>query len=94
MAGNAHRIEKGVSRGDRFEIIVDGRKIKAYEGETIGTAMMAAGLYVLRTSKEKKEPRGIFCGIGVCQECRVTVNGVPNIQACKTLATPECCVES
>lgn len=94
MTGNAHRIENGVTRGNGFEIIVNGKRITAYEGETIGTAMMAAGLYGLRTSPGKKEPRGIFCGIGVCQECRVTVNGIPNIQACQALATPGSCVES
>ncbi|PIE66174.1 MAG: hypothetical protein CSA26_01570 [Desulfobacterales bacterium] len=93
MSDNAQRIEKGVSRGKRFEIIVNDKRIEAYEGETIGAALMAAGVYGLRTSRNKKEPRGIFCGIGICQECRVTVNGVANVQACETLATPECRVE-
>jgi sarcosine oxidase, subunit alpha len=94
MAGIAKRIEKGVIRGKRFEIIVDGKRVEAYEGETIGAAIMAAGINTLRSSRKKKEPRGIYCGIGLCQECRMTINGIPNTQACKTQATPECCVES
>ena len=94
MPGIAKRIEKGVTRGKRFEIIMDGKRVEAYEGETIGAAIMAAGINTLRSSKGKKEPRGIYCGIGLCQECRMTINGIPNTQACKTLATPECCVES
>jgi sarcosine oxidase subunit alpha len=94
MKNDPQRLTKGVQRGERFEIIVDGRRIDAYEGETIGAAIMAAGLGTLRYSKKRNEPRGIYCGIGLCQECRMVINGIPNTQACKTLATPECKVES
>jgi len=33
------RIEKGVNRGEPFEIDVDGEKVLAYKGETIGCSM-------------------------------------------------------
>ncbi len=42
------RVQKGVERGQRFEILVDGEKIFAYEGETIGAALMAAGRRTFR----------------------------------------------
>ncbi len=88
------RIFKGVERGHPFEIEVDGVKIAAYEGETIGAALLAAGRRTLRYTHKFERPRGLYCGIGLCQECRMTVNGIPNTQTCQTLATPGCRVET
>jgi hypothetical protein len=88
------RIYKGVERGQQFEIWVDGEKIVAYEGETIGAALMAAGRRTLRYTNKYERPRGLYCGIGLCQECRMVINGIPNTQACQTLVTPECRVET
>ncbi|OQY05724.1 MAG: hypothetical protein B6I22_06995 [Desulfobacteraceae bacterium 4572_123] len=88
------RVIKGVERGRRFEITVDGEKVIAYEGETIGAALMAAGRRTLRYTNKKEHPRGLYCGIGLCQECRMVINGVANTQACKTLAAPGCQVET
>jgi sarcosine oxidase subunit alpha len=94
MSNGERRIYKGVERGQPFEIEVDGEKIVAYEGETIGAALLAAGRRALRFTNKNEQPRGLYCGIGLCQECRMTVNGIPNTQVCQTLATPECRVET
>ena len=88
------RVFKGVERSQPFEIAVDGKKIVAYEGETIGAALLAAGCRTLRFTNKLEQPRGLYCGIGLCQECRMTVNGIPNTQVCQTLATPGCRVET
>lgn len=88
------RVEHGVVHGRQFEIEVDGRIIIAYEGETIGAALMAAGLRTLRRTPKMDHPRGMFCGIGLCCECAMVINGVPNTRACQTLATPGCRVET
>jgi len=88
------RISNGVARGTAFEILVDGRSIPAHEGETIGAALIAAGIHGLRHTAKRHEPRGMFCGIGLCYECAMVINGVPNIRACQTLATPGCTVET
>ncbi len=88
------RVHKGVEKGAPFEITVDGKKIIAYQGETVGAALMAAGQRTLRYTDKKKRPRGLYCGIGLCQECRMVINGVANTQACQTLATPGCRVET
>jgi len=82
------RIEKNIQRGQPLEIEVDGKKIIAYKGETIATALIAAGLRTFRRTVDKNEPRGVFCGIGLCFECRMVINGVPNTRVCQTLATP------
>ena len=84
------RIEKGTHRGSRFEIEVDGQKLSAYEGETIAAVVLAAGIRVSRLTPKKLEPRGVYCGIGICHECVMIVDGVPNIRTCQTLATPGC----
>jgi sarcosine oxidase subunit alpha len=94
MSNSEKRIYQGVERGQPFEIELDGEKIIAYEGETIGAALLAAGRRTLRYSNKLEQPRGLYCGIGLCQECRMTINGIPNTQACQTLATPGCRVET
>jgi sarcosine oxidase subunit alpha len=88
------RIEKSIQRGQPLEIEVDGKKIVAYKGETVATAMIATGLRTFRCTADKNEPRGMFCGIGLCFECRMVINGVPNTRTCQTLATPGCRVET
>jgi len=88
------RVEKGVKRGRQFEIEVDGEKIIAYEGETVAAALAAAGRRTLRRTTQKNHPRGMYCGIGLCYECMMVINGVPNTRACQTLATSGCRVET
>lgn len=71
---------------ERREIIitVDGRKIKAYEGEMIASALTAAGIKTLRFTTKYNEPRGIFCAIGRCTDCVMEVNDRPNVRTCVT----------
>jgi predicted molibdopterin-dependent oxidoreductase YjgC len=73
-------------RGKRVTFRVDGRPITAYSGETVFAALLAEGIKVLRqASKDHATPaRGGFCGMGVCQECRVMVDGLPDQRACMT----------
>ncbi|AFK23247.1 FAD-dependent oxidoreductase [Pyrococcus sp. ST04] len=72
-------------RGREVTIYYNGKPIKAYEGETIAAALHAAGIKVLNTSRVKKRPRGLFCAIGKCSSCLMTVNGIPNVRTCITL---------
>lgn len=59
-----------------------GNTIEAQPGQTIGAALIAAGHRSWRTTRQEGAPRGIFCGIGICFDCVVTVNGQPNQRAC------------
>jgi sarcosine oxidase subunit alpha len=90
----SRRIVKGVKRGRPFEIDVDGEKFMAYQGETIAAVLVAAGRRTFRWTAKRHQPRGMYCGIGLCHECLMVVNGVPNTKACQTLATPGCQVET
>jgi predicted molibdopterin-dependent oxidoreductase YjgC len=72
-----------LERGPRVEIVLDGRPVEAYEGETVAAVLLAEGEVATRTTVSG-EPRGIFCGMGVCFDCLVVVDGVPNTRACMT----------
>lgn len=61
-----------------------GKRLEALEGETIAAALLASGIRTLRVHEETGAPRGIYCNIGHCFECRVTVNGVPGFRGCMT----------
>ena len=65
-----------------FALHIDGREIEALPGHTIAAALWRAGIMSWRTTRIGGEPRGVFCGIGVCFDCLVTVNGQPNQRAC------------
>jgi len=71
-------------RKEDVTIIVDGRKIRAIAGEPIAAALMAAGIRVFRKTPKKNQPRGVFCAIGRCTDCVMTVNGIPNVRTCVT----------
>jgi sarcosine oxidase subunit alpha len=73
-------------RGRQITILVDGKSVTAYDGETVFAALLAAGMRTLRHPfKDPSETaRGGFCGMGVCQECRVTIDGLPDRRACMT----------
>lgn len=61
----------------------DGRDIEALPGETIAAALAAADIVAVRQARSGA-PRGPFCGMGVCFDCLVTVNGSPSQRACLT----------
>lgn len=65
-------------------ITVDGLEIEAREGEVIAAALLAHGIRVFRTSARSGESRGMFCAVGRCPDCMMTVDGVPNVQTCVT----------
>jgi sarcosine oxidase subunit alpha len=81
-------------RGKNIFFTVDGKKIPAFEGETIAAALHAAGIRVLRKSILHSRPRGFFCAIGKCASCMMTVDGIPNVKTCVTMVEQGMMVES
>jgi sarcosine oxidase subunit alpha len=73
-------------QGTPVTIRVNGKAVAARCGETLFAALIAAGIRTLRhpVKDHTKTARGGFCGMGVCQECRVTVDGMPDRRACLT----------
>ncbi|MHB8603949.1 MAG: 2Fe-2S iron-sulfur cluster-binding protein [Thermoplasmatota archaeon] len=72
-------------RGRKTELSFDGRTIHAFEGESVGAALHAAGERVLARSSKYHRPRGLTCMIGKCPSCMCRVDGIPNVRVC-TLA--------
>src|SRR5205814_8371683 len=61
---------------------VAGRRVDAFGGGTLGSAMAAAGIATFPRSFKCHRPRGLSCMAGACPTCLVTVDGVPNVRAC------------
>jgi D-hydroxyproline dehydrogenase subunit gamma len=53
----------------------EGRAVTAFAGESLAAALLAAGIRGLRASPRARTARGLFCAMGVCQECVVVVDG-------------------
>ena len=75
------RIEHGVSRPAPVAIEVDGTRIEGFPGESVATALLAAGVRVFRRTAAGA-PRGPVCNMGVCFDCVVTVDGERGVRAC------------
>jgi len=65
-------------------VSVDGRTVPARAGESIASALVAAGRPLLSRSAKYHRPRGPFCLSGSCGSCLVRVDGEPNQRACRT----------
>ena len=65
----------------RLEIFFDGKRLDALAGETISATLSAHGIHTLRNTR-KNHPRGIYCGMGACFDCVVTVDGRQGVRAC------------
>lgn len=75
-------------RGPAITIDFEGRAIRAFEGEPVALALLAAGVRVLARSPKYHRPRGAFCFEGHCASCYVRIDGTPNRRACMTPARP------
>ncbi|MFC4557722.1 (2Fe-2S)-binding protein [Virgibacillus kekensis] len=62
----------------------NGRTLKGKENESIAAALLANDIRTLRYHEESGLPRGIYCNIGHCFECRVTVNDKQGVRSCLT----------
>ncbi len=66
----------------KIKFTFDGQEVEGYEGDTIASALHAAGYRILSRSQEKNRARGFFCAIGNCSSCLMVVNGQANVKTC------------
>jgi len=59
-----------------------GRTLQARDGQSVAAALTAAGVRSWRTTRRGARPRGLFCGIGACFDCLLTIDGRPAQRAC------------
>ena len=89
-----YRFDRQVVEDRKFEFFVDGKPVPAREGETVAAAMIAAGLCSSRITSGTGEERGYYCGMGVCWECVMVVDGRRSVRTCRTFARPGMRVET
>ena len=65
-----------------LQFTFDDQIISANSGQSVGAALLAADVRKLRTTRFDQNPRGVFCGIGVCFDCLVVIDGITNQRAC------------
>src|SRR3989442_11201621 len=84
------RVEKNpleaIDRTKRLVFEFEGRRIEAFEGDTIGSALYAAGVRIFSRSFKYHRPRGLLCVSGQCPNCMINVDGEPNVRCCSARA--------
>jgi sarcosine oxidase subunit alpha len=84
MTRLAERPGERIDRSRPLTFTFEGKVIPAFEGDTIGSALYAAGQRVFSRSFKYHRPRGLQCCSGHCANCQMTVDGRPNIRVCTT----------
>ncbi|MDR5857263.1 2Fe-2S iron-sulfur cluster-binding protein [Caballeronia sp. LZ062] len=78
---------------DHVHVIVDGMALTVPAYTTVAAALALAGRTATRRSVGG-EPRAALCGMGVCHECRVCVDGRAHVLGCQTLCRDGLVIES
>jgi ferredoxin len=76
------RMINGIDAGPSVEFVFDGRTLDAFAGESIASALMRAGISAQRVGWRRQEPRGYYCGMGLCWECAVRVEDEGVVRGC------------
>jgi D-hydroxyproline dehydrogenase subunit gamma len=71
----------------KIALRIDGEAFEAEPGSSVASAVLQSGRLATRRSR-RGEPRGPLCGMGICFECRLTVDGVPNVRSCLLPVAP------
>ncbi|MGE7988793.1 (2Fe-2S)-binding protein [Lysinibacillus fusiformis] len=79
-----HPILGNLIKKEKVTFTFDDHEFEGYKGESLAAALLAQGIRTLRLHEETGQPRGIYCNIGHCFECRVNVNGLEGERACLT----------
>jgi sarcosine oxidase subunit alpha len=68
---------------DTVTVTINGRVFRVKSGSVVSAALLTAGIPCRRSNRG--EPRTALCGMGICFECRATVDGVPHRRTCQLL---------
>mgnify|MGYP000182760885 CR=1 FL=1 len=73
-----------ILRSELISFCFDGAQYQAHRGESIAAALLRNGVLSLRAAPKDASPRGLFCCMGLCQECTVSVDGT-TVESCRTI---------
>jgi aerobic-type carbon monoxide dehydrogenase small subunit (CoxS/CutS family) len=79
---------------EKVSFSFNGKDFQCESGQTIAAALIAADQRELRSTRFGNELRSIFCGIGICYDCVVVVDGIANQRSCLIEARDGMKVES
>ena len=71
-----------IDRSTTIRFTFDGAEYTAHPGDTVASALTAAGVKVLSRSFKYHRPRGLLCCAGHCPNCLVQIGDEPNVRAC------------
>ena len=74
--------QERIDRRSTLAFSYEGRPVRAFAGDTLGSALYADGRRVFSRSFKYHRPRGLLCCTGRCPNCLMTVDGVPNVRVC------------
>ena len=80
LLGDRHRLRDTVL----CMIVVDGEPVRALEGQSIAAVLVRTGTWDFQRNPVSSEARGPYCGMGMCFECEVVIDGAPARRACLT----------
>lgn len=66
------------------QFTVDGKKVEVPADITLAAALYFSGQRIMRKTPRNNDPRAMFCGMGVCYDCVVKVDGRANVRSCQT----------
>jgi D-hydroxyproline dehydrogenase subunit gamma len=69
---------------EMVKLAVNGVSVEMPAGSMVSAAILKTGIHAFRRSATG-EPRGPLCGMGICFECRVVINGEPHCRSCQTV---------
>lgn len=73
---------------DSIELFIDRKPVTVAAGTSVAAAIAVAGVMATRRSVGG-QLRAPLCGMGICQECRVTIDGIAHQLACQTPCRPQ-----
>lgn len=89
-----HPILGNLSDSKTVSFTFNGTKCEGIAGETVAASLFANNIRTFRVHEETGTPRSIYCNIGHCFECRVTINGKQNVRACMTVVEDRMVIQS
>ena len=66
----------------KISFTFNGEIFTCESGQSVAAALISVENRELRRTRFENEPRSIFCGIGICYDCVVVINGVANQRSC------------